>query len=117
MTAELRSVVWEVFHTLGCGFIFRIYANATSIELQKRGIDREPVRRLQVTHRGQLIGDLPFRYFVVAKRVILLPIAESAITDSYRNKARILLRQQRLQLAMIVNFGNEKLQVNYIRVA
>ncbi len=117
LTTKLRSVVWEVFHTLGCGFIFRIYANATYIELQKRGIDCEPVRKLQVLHRGQPIGDVPFRYLIVAKRVILLPIAESTITDSYQKKARIILKQHSLQLAMIVNFGNEKLEVNYIRAA
>ena len=117
LTAELRSIVWEVFSTLGSGFIFRIYANAAYIELQKRGIACEAIRKLQVIHRGQPIGDVPFRYLIIDKRMIFLPLAEAVITASYRHKARILLKQHGLQLVMLVNFGNEKVEITYIRAA
>lgn len=115
LTKELRHVVWEVFHTLGPGFVFRVYANATYVELQQRGIANEPVRRLQVSHRGQEIGDLPLRHFIIDQRVVLLPVAEAAINQSDLNKVRVVMIQRGLKLGMVVNFGNEKLEIKYVR--
>lgn len=107
--------VWEVYHTLGAGFVFRVYANAIYVELQQRGITCEAIRRLVVSHRGQEIGDLPLRHFIVDQRVVLLPVAEAAINQSDRNKVRVVMIQRGLKLGMIVNFGNERLEVKYVR--
>ncbi|MEZ4731939.1 MAG: GxxExxY protein [Caldilineaceae bacterium] len=114
LTGELRSTVWEVYHTLGAGFVFA-YANAIYVELQQRGIICEAIRRLVVSHRGQEIGDLPLRHFIVDQRVVLLPVAEAAINQSDLNKVRVVMIQRGLKLGMVVNFGNERLEVKYVR--
>lgn len=115
LTKELRSVVWEVFHTLGVGFVFRVYANAIYVELQQRSITCEVVRRLQVIHRGHEIGEVPLRYFIVDERVVLLPVAEATIAPSILNKIHVVMIQRGIKLGMVVNFGNEKLEVKYVR--
>lgn len=115
LTKELRSAVWEVYHTLGTGFVFRVYANAIYVELQQRGITCEAIRRLAVSHRGQAIGDLPLRHFIIDQRVVLLPVAEAAINQSDLNKVRVVMIQRGLKLGMVVNFGNERLEIRYVR--
>lgn len=108
----LRRVVWNVYHTLGAGFVFRVYANATYVELKQQGI----VRHQLIIHRGYEIGEVSLRHFIVEERVVLLPVAESAITQSHRNKVRTIMQQAHLSLGMIVNFGNEKLEIRYVQL-
>lgn len=48
LTYEIIGAVLEVFHTLGPGFIYRIYANACYHELKLRGLEVKPHREFRV---------------------------------------------------------------------
>lgn len=115
LTLALRSAAANVYHELGPGLLQRVYVNAMRVEMQLRGVLSERLRRLAVVHRERPIGEVLFRHFLVDNKVILAPVTVSAIGSSEINKVRAVLRQRGMQLGMIVNFRNEKLEVKYVR--
>lgn len=115
LTLAIRQGLYQVYHTLGAGFVYRIYTNATRVELQKQGIPCRRIRKLEVFHRGQLIGETTFHHFIVDDKIVLAPVAVSQISSSETNKVRTIMRRHGLRLGMVVNFQNERLEVRYVR--
>lgn len=116
LTLDIRQGLWEIYRNVGPGFLHRIYCNATRIELRMRGISAEGVRKLDILHHGERIGDITFRHFIVDDRVVLAPVTVSEIGQSEVNKVRMIMRRRQLQLGMIANFQAEVLQVKYVRI-
>lgn len=115
LTLALRHAVWEVYCHLGPGFVHRVYANATAVELRLRQLPFVRLRKLDVLHRGQTIGQVAFRHFIVDEKLVLAPVTVSTISQSELNKVRAVMVQRGLRLGMVVNFQNEKLEVRYVR--
>jgi len=115
LTLEIRRGLHEVYRELGAGFMGRVYANATRVELRARDIPAERVRTLEVIHREQPIGEVAFRHFIVDDKVVLAPVAVTEISQSEQNKVRTIMRRRGLRLGMIANFQGERLDVKYVR--
>lgn len=115
LTLTLRHAAQSVYYELGPGLLQRVYVNAMRVEMQLLGIQSERLRRLAVMHRGRPIGEVLFRHFVVDNKLVLAPVTVSEIGPSQINKVRAVLRQREMQLGMIVNFRNERLEVKYVR--
>ncbi|PKO21347.1 MAG: hypothetical protein CVU38_15255 [Chloroflexi bacterium HGW-Chloroflexi-1] len=115
LTLELRRGLHEIYRELGPGFVNRVYVNATRVELRARDIPSQRVRKLEVIHRGQPIGEVTFQHFIVDEKVVLAPVAVTEISQSEQNKVRTIMRRRGLRLGMIANFQGEKLDVKYVR--
>lgn len=115
LTLALRHAMWEVYCHLGPGFVHRVYANAAAVELRLRQLPFIRLRKLDVLHRGQMVGQVAFRHFIVDEKLVLAPVTVSVISQSELNKVRAVMVQRRLRLGMIVNFQNEKLEVRFVR--
>ena len=115
VTLALRRAAWEVYMGLGAGFVYRVYANAMHVEMSLQGIPHRRFRRLLVEHRNREIGSVPLQHYVVNDQVVFTPVASATIGLSDKNKTRMVMQRHGLRLGMIVNFVNEKLQVEYVR--
>jgi GxxExxY protein len=115
LTAILLRSVWEVFRELGAGFVHRIYTNALRVEMSNQGVSFKFFRKLDVHHRNRAIGQVTFHHFIIDEKLALVPVTLATITSSEVNKVRTIMRTHALQLGMIVNFQNEKLDVKYVR--
>lgn len=115
LTLALYLAVWNVYSELGAGFVYRIYTNATALELRQTGIAARRLRKMPVLHFDRLIGHITFHHLLVEGQMVLAPIARSTITQSDLNKVKHLLQFYGLRLGMIVNFANEKLEVRYVK--
>ncbi|MBK9093156.1 MAG: GxxExxY protein [Anaerolineae bacterium] len=115
LTLALRNAAREVYHTLGPGFLLRIYVSALRVELRAQGIPCQRARKLMVTHRGQPIGEVTFHHFIVDEKLVLAPVSVPQISQSEANKVRTLMATHGLRLGMIVNYRNEKMEVKYVR--
>jgi GxxExxY protein len=102
LTLELRNGLHEVYGALGPGFVTRVYANATRVELRAREIPSLKLRRLEVIHRGHPIGEVGFHHFIVDDKLVLAPVAVSEISQSEQNKVRTIMTRRGLRLGMIV---------------
>ena len=115
LTLALRHAMWEVYCHLGPGFVHRVYANAAAVELRLRQLPFIRLRKLDVLHRGQTVGQVAFRHFIIDDKLVLAPVTVSVISQSELNKVRAVMVQRGLRLGMIVNFQNEKLEVRFVR--
>ena len=56
-TDQIISAFYEVYHTLGSGFLERVYQNALYYELLDRGFKCLPQLPMRVCYKGRVVGE------------------------------------------------------------
>ena len=57
LTAKIIECAYNVYNTLGYGFLESVYQNALLIELLKAGLRAEKEQKIQVHYDNQLVGE------------------------------------------------------------
>lgn len=104
----------EVHNNLGAGFLEIVYKDALELEFQKAGIDYEREKRYKVNYKGIILPHKFYADFVVMDIIILEVKAVSGISDEFMAQAINYLKVSQNKLALIVNFG--ELRLNYKRI-
>ena len=105
----IMQAAYEVHNALGPGFPEKIYEEAMARELPARGIEIERQKRVVVKYKDEPIGEF-FLDNVVNKRVILEYKAVSEIARIHEQQALSYLKATGLELAIVINFGAERVQ-------
>ncbi len=113
---DLVGGLFEVHSVLGAGFVHRIYANACYHELKLRGLATEAHKRLPVTYKDVVIGDIAFGHLLVEGRVILFPVAIARLADLHLDTLKQGLRWHGIRLGIIANFDAVRLEIKYLKV-
>lgn len=74
LTKEIIGAFYDVYNTLGFGFLEKAYENALAIELHSRGFPVEQQKPICVYYRDQVIGEY-FADLIVNNLVIVELIA------------------------------------------
>ena len=98
-----------VLNTLKPGLDEKLYERALLIELRKRGHRVEQQREFPVIYDGQHIGTL-IPDLTVDELVIVDPKVISAFNDTHTAQMLGYLNITGLQLALLLNFKNAKLE-------
>jgi GxxExxY protein len=104
----------EVHNNLGAGFLEIVYKDALEYEFRKANIQYERERVYEVNYKGITLPHKFYADFVVSTNIILEVKAISGITDEFIAQAINYLKVSKNKLALIVNFGESKL--NYKRI-
>ncbi len=104
----------EVHSNLGPGFLEVVYKDALEHEFMLNGTSFERERMYDVKYKDIILPHHFFADFVVYERIILEIKAVKAIHEEVIAKAINYLAVSGLRLAIIVNFGEGKL--NYQRI-
>ncbi len=104
----------EVHNNLGPGFLEVVYKDALEHEFMLNGTSFVRERMYDVKYKGIILPHHFFADFVVYDRIILEIKAVKAIHEEAIAKAINYLAVSGLRLAIIVNFGEGKL--NYQRI-
>jgi len=107
--------LYEVHTILGAGFVHRIYANACYHELELRGLAAKPVKRMQVTYKGIVIGDVAFGHIVVEGTIMVFPVAIGDISAIHLDSLKDWMRLCNIQLGILANFDAIHLDVVFVR--
>ena len=79
ITSAIIAAYYDVYNTLGYGFLEKVYENALILELQKRGLSVKQQMPIKVYYEGQVVGEY-FADLLVNDLVILeLKAAEQII--------------------------------------
>ena len=109
LSYTIMQAAFEVHNTLGPGFPEKIYEEAMARELPARGVEIERQKRVVVKYKGEPLGE--FLLDTVAnKRVILEYKAVSELARIYEQQALSYLKATGLELAIVINFGAERVQ-------
>ncbi len=100
---------FEVHNNLGSGFLEIVYKDALEYEFRKAGIPYEREKEYTVNYKGLFLPHKFYADFVVFDKIILEIKAVSGISDEFVAQAINYLKVSNNKLALIVNFGELKL--------
>ncbi len=109
------SGLYEVHTILGPGFVHRIYANACYHELGLRGLARVPAKRMQVTYKGAVVGDIAFGHLVVEGKIMAFPVALRDLESVHLGSLKDWMRARDIRLGIVANFDAVRLQTMFVR--
>ena len=106
LSGRIIKVFYDVYNTLGHGFLEKIYRNSMTIELVASGIDVEVEKPIAVYYRGSVVGS--FSADLVVENTVILEL-KSAESLHRADEAQLLnyLRATHLELGLLFNFGHE----------
>lgn len=105
----------EVHNQLGPGFLEIVYKDALQYEFKKAGIPFERERMYEVNYKGIILPHKFYVDFVIFGNIILEVKAVAGITDEFVAMAINYLKVSENRLALIVNFG--EMRLNSKRIA
>ena len=111
---KIIGICMEVHNNLGAGFLEIVYKDALEYEFRKDGIPFEREKEYMVNYKGIILPHKFFADFVVFDKIILEVKGVSGIADEFIAQALNYLKVSGNSLALIVNFG--ELKLNYKRV-
>jgi GxxExxY protein len=112
---QIVGGLYQVHTILGAGFVHRIYANACHHELKLCGLAVEPGKRMQVTYKGVVIGDVAFGHIVVEGKIMVFPVAIGDISMIHLDSLKDWMRLCDIQLGILANFDAIRLEPVFIR--
>jgi GxxExxY protein len=113
LSYKIIEAAIEVHRQLGPGYFENLYEEALAIELQQRGHTVERQKKIEVKYKDQAIG-LHVLDMVVEGRVMLELKAVSDILPIHLKQALGYLKSTGLPLAMVINFGAERVQFHRV---
>lgn len=111
---QIIGKCFEVHNELGPGFLEVVYKDALELEFQQAGIPYEREKEYTIVYKGNLLRRKYYADFVVFDSIILEVKAVSGISDDFVARCINYLKVSGNKLALLVNFGEPKL--NYQRI-
>jgi len=109
LSYKIIGLAMEVHTKLGYGFLEKVYENAMMVLLRREGIHAKQQAPITVYFDGEVVGDY-YADILVEDKIILELKAIEKITDVHRAQTLNYLKATGLRLAILLNFGKEKLK-------
>ena len=102
----IRGAVYEVYKTLGAGFLESVYQEALEMELGIVGVPYKSQEEITISYKGRML-DKTYRADIVCFDKIILELkAVKELLPEHMAQLQNYLRATRMQLGFLVNFGN-----------
>jgi GxxExxY protein len=111
---QIIGLCMEVHNNLGAGFLEIVYKDALELEFRKAGIPYQREKTYEVNYKGTVLPHKFYADFVVFDEIILEVKGVAGITDEFIAQAINYLKVSKNSLALLVNFGEVRL--NYKRI-
>ncbi len=102
----IRGAIFEVYKTIGSGFLEPVYQECLEREFKNRLVPFQIQPDLSISYKGEV---LPLTYkpdFICYEKIIVELKAVKEISDEHRAQIHNYLRASRLRLGLLVNFGH-----------
>ncbi len=111
ITGKIINAAFEVYNILGPGYQEIIYHNAMMIALINRGLKCESEKEFIIIFKGKIIGIHHLDLFVEEKVVVELKAVVGEMPDVFKAQVISYLKASKLEVALLINFGNDILDV------
>lgn len=109
-TYQIVGAAIEVLNTLGSGFLEAVYQEALEIEFKNKQIPYEAQKKLLIKYKGLTLKKEYIADFICYNKIIVEIKALNRITSIEESQVLNYLKATGLQLGLIINFGNNKLE-------
>lgn len=104
ITQNIIRAFYDVYNTLGYGFLERVYENAFMLALQAEGLQAEQQVRIEVFYQGCSVG--VYRADVLVEDLVLVEIkAAESLRPEHEAQLTNYLRATRYEVGLLLNFG------------
>jgi len=104
ITGLIIKAYYNVYNSLGYGFLEKVYENALMIELQKFGLVCEQQKPIEVFYESQLVG-VYFADIIVNDVVITELKATESLCEAHEAQLVNYLRASKIEVGLLLNFG------------
>jgi|SRR5690554_668885 len=113
LTYKIRSCVYEVYRTLGSGFLEAVYQNALRNELYLQGLNAKAEVLLPVYYKKNLVGE--YRADLIVEDKILLELkAQNELPKAAEAQLINYLKTTGIKVGLLINFTHPKATVKRI---
>jgi len=112
---RIVGACYEVYNTMGSGFLESVYQECLGIEFTNEIIPFKPKVPLELTYKGHELEQKYVPDFICFDKVILEIKAVKELCDEHRAQVHNYLKATGYRLGLLVNFGSHpKLQYERI---
>ncbi len=104
ITERIIAAFYNVYNTLGYGFLEKVYQNAMEVELVARGLTIIPQAPLKVYYSGVVVGEY-FADLLVEGCVIVELKAAGGIVTEHHAQLLNYLKATDINVGLLLNFG------------
>lgn len=104
ITELIIKAFYQVYNTLGYGFLEKVYVNALAIELRRLGLEVTQEVRIVVYYAGEVVGEY-FADLVVAGAVIVEVKAAKSLLEEHEAQLLNYLKATPYEVGLLLNFG------------
>ena len=104
LTHQIIKAFYNVYNTLGYGFLEKVYEKAIAIELSTLGLKVEQQARITVYYAGQIIGEY-FADLLINNTVIVELKATRTIATEHEAQLLNYLKATTFEVGLLLNFG------------
>ena len=105
-TYEIKGAIFEVYKTLGAGFLEAVYQESLEEELKLRGIPFEAQSEIKISYKGKELRQFYKADIVCYDKIILELKAVSNLLPEHSAQLFNYLRATKMKLGLLVNFGH-----------
>ena len=110
LSKQIIGCALTVLHTLGTGFLEKVYENALVHELRKAGLTVSQQHRLVVRYDGITVGEYAVDLLVDHVILVELKVAKG-IDHIHQAQCLNYLKATGLPLCLLLNFGSPRLEI------
>jgi GxxExxY protein len=102
---QIQGALFEVYRTLGAGFLEAVYQECLAIEFAARTIPFVAQRSLRLEYKGRVLRQTYTPDFVCFGKIIVELKALGALAPEHKAQTMNYLKASALRLGLLVNFG------------
>lgn len=102
---SITGAAFNVYNTLGFGFLESVYQEALEIEFKRRNIPYEREKELKISYDGIELKQTYKADFVCYDKIIVELKAVSYLDDAHRSQVYNYLHATGYKLGLLYNFG------------
>lgn len=115
-TYKIIGICMEVHNQLGAGFLEIVYKDALELEFKNNDILFEREKEYVVNYKGTILKHKFYADFIVYDNIILEIKGIKSIPEESFAQCINYLKVSKKRIALLVNFGNSKLEYKRIIV-
>jgi len=115
LTYNIQGACFEVYKTMGCGFLEAVYQECLEIEFTERGIPFVAQKELELSYKGRRLRQRYMPDFICYDKIIVELKAVENIAEEHKAQVLNYLHATGMRLGLLVNFGHHP-QLEYKRM-
>ena len=106
ITEKIIKAYYQVYNTLGYGFLEKVYHNALLLELRKQDFYCQSQFPIKVFYEGVQVGDY-FADIIVDESVVIEIKAMESLCEEHEYQLINYLKATDIEIGLLLNFGKK----------